>query len=84
MPPQMPPGGRSHFACCLHSWSVLWGGSEPHGCTPAQLIVSASGLVPQVVKLDPEAYLKWVSMPSTGHPVMFASPLVEKMTCTEW
>ncbi len=36
------------------------------------------------MKLDPEAYLKWVSMPSTGHPVMFASPLVEKMTCTEW
>ena len=38
----------------------------------------------QVVKLDPAAYLKWVSLPSTGHPVMFASPLVEKLTCTEW
>ena len=58
------------------------------GAQAAQLLPSrpSSLTAPslQVVKLDPEVYLKWVSMPSTGHPVMFASPLIEKMTCTEW
>ena len=38
----------------------------------------------QVVKLDPAEYLKWVDAPSTGHPVMFDSPLIERMTCTQW
>lgn len=37
-----------------------------------------------MVKLDPKLYMEWVEAPSTGHPVMFASSLVERMTCTEW
>jgi dihydroceramide fatty acyl 2-hydroxylase len=50
----------------------------------SSVVDESKPLLPQVVQLDPEVYLKWVSMPSTGHPVMFASPLIEKMTCTEW
>lgn len=40
--------------------------------------------LPQVIQLSPQQYLQWVSFPSTGHPTMFASPLVERLTCTEW
>ncbi|KAL4424625.1 hypothetical protein ABPG77_002243 [Micractinium sp. CCAP 211/92] len=48
------------------------------------LVDESKPLLPQVVKLDPRLYMEWVEAPSTGHPVMFASPLVERMTCTEW
>jgi hypothetical protein len=38
----------------------------------------------QVSKLDPATYLEWIAAPSTGHPVMFPNPLVERLTCTQW
>lgn len=51
---------------------------------PRDLVDESAPLLPQVVKLDPKMYCKWVDAPSTGHPVMFDVPLVERMTCTQW
>jgi hypothetical protein len=39
---------------------------------------------PQVVRLEPQQYLDWIAAPSTGHPIMFAQPLLERLTCTQW
>lgn len=36
------------------------------------------------MKLDPADYMAWVDQPSTGHPTMFPSSFVERLTCTEW
>lgn len=34
--------------------------------------------------LDPKTYLEWIAVPSTGHPHMFDSQLVERLTSAPW
>lgn len=58
-------------------------GADPLSAVAA-LVDESKPLLPQVVHLDPEAYLRWVDAPSTGHPVMFDNAFVERMTCTQW
>ena len=36
------------------------------------------------MKLDPATYMAWIDVPSTGHPHMFGSELVEKLTAAPW
>lgn len=50
----------------------------------AAAVDEARPLLPQVVKLDPAAYMAWVDAPSTGHPIMFANSMMERMTSTPW
>lgn len=62
----------------------LQGHEEQPGADLLGLVDESKPLVPQVMKLDPKVYLDWVAAPSTGHPVMFANPLIEGMTSTQW
>ncbi|PSC67533.1 Fatty Acid 2-hydroxylase [Micractinium conductrix] len=62
----------------------LEGHEAPERADLASLVDESKALLPQVVKLDPQTYIDWVAAPSTGHPVMFPNPLIERMTCTEW
>ncbi|EFN56100.1 hypothetical protein CHLNCDRAFT_144683 [Chlorella variabilis] len=79
----MHPGGRQAL---LNGYCVgrLEGHEEEPSAGVAELVDERAPLLPQVVKLAPEAYLEWVAAPSTGHPVMFANPVVERLTCTQW
>jgi hypothetical protein len=49
-----------------------------------ELVDETKPLLPQVVRLEPQQYLDWIAAPSTGHPIMFAQPLLERLTCTQW
>ena len=63
-------------------------GAAAHGSSGGvdvtKLVDESQPLLPQVVRLKPADYLAWIAAPSTGHPVMFANPLMERMTCTMW
>lgn len=38
----------------------------------------------QVMQLNPQVYMDWVAVPSTGHPHMFDSAFMERLTSAPW
>jgi hypothetical protein len=53
---------------------------------PASQLLKANPLVlgQQVMKLDRATYMAWIAVPSTGHPHMFDTALMERLTSAPW
>eukprot|EP00887_Chlorella_sp_A99_P006781 scaffold2.g6781.t1 len=70
--------------CCI---GVLNDGNDAGteaACLLHEPVDESKPLLPQLVKLEASEYMRWVDVPSTGHPIVFANTVVERLTCTHW